>query len=62
MAWEDRSLYDRIIDRWSQLDNSYTKFNASRDWIVTFFRPDLAQETDEGFRGTFLGNNIFDLM
>ena len=58
-VWDDKLIYDRIIDLLSQKEGSYTKFNRARDSIVTYMRPDLGSDTTPDGDGGFFGDNIY---
>lgn len=58
--WQDKALFDRILDLLSQAERKHTKFNKARDSIVDYFRPDLGSDIDPDGDGSFFGENIYD--
>lgn len=40
VAWKDRPLYDRITDRWMELESKYSILNSNREQIIRIFRSD----------------------
>lgn len=58
VLWADKTLYDRIIDRWKEKDTDYGKVNANRDIITTYFRSDEIIDTDK--KGNLVGQNIYN--
>jgi hypothetical protein len=58
MAWKKKTLYDRIVDRWKELDSDYGKINTNRDIITNYFRSDELIEVDE--KGNLLGRDIYN--
>ena len=57
-AWQNKSLYDRIHDRYTELDNDYAKINHIRDIITTFFRSDEIVRVDD--KGNLVGECIYN--
>lgn len=60
--WEDKKLYDRLMDMYQQRKKGYVKFNKARKSITEYFRPDLGTETQMNEHGdaAFFGENIYD--
>lgn len=58
MAWAKKTLYERIVDRWTELDDDYKKVNRNRDIITRYFRSDELIEIDE--KGNLLGTEIYN--
>lgn len=58
MNWNQKTLYDRIIDRWKEKDTDYAKVNSNRDIITTYFRSDEIIEMNE--KGEFVGVDIYN--
>lgn len=58
MNWKDKTLYERIIDRWDEKEDDYTKINQNRDTITAYFRSDEILETDE--KGDLVGQDIYN--
>ena len=58
MIWKDRSLYDRIVDRWDEVNDKYAKVNRNRDLIVNYFRSDELLEVDQ--QGQLVGQDIYN--
>jgi hypothetical protein len=46
VAWKDRTLYDRITDRWQELEGKYSTLNTNREQIIRIFRSDEQPEND----------------
>lgn len=59
-AWENKNLYDRIIDVLDFWKDKYSSFNSSREVITEHFRPDLGIETDNNNKGDFFGESIYE--
>ena len=38
--WKDKTLYDRIIQRWMEAEGQYSRINRNREVVVRCFRPD----------------------
>ncbi len=57
-VWSDRTLYDRIYDRWHEKDTDYAKVNNNRDVITHYFRSDEIVDTDE--QGRLVGKAIYN--
>ena len=57
-AWAKRQLFDRVYDRWKERDEDYSRANANRGTVSTFFRSDEIIETDE--KGRLVGQEIFN--
>lgn len=58
--WDDKKLFDRILDRLTQREKGYVKFNKARDSIIDYFRPDLGADLDPDGDGAFFGENIYE--
>lgn len=58
MNWNAKTLYERVVDRWGQLDSKYAKINRNRDIIVDYFRCDELLEVDNS--GNLLGSQIYN--
>jgi len=58
MAWQKKTLYDRIVDRWKEKDGDYGKVNRNRGTITQLFRSDEVVETDDG--GNLVGAEIYN--
>ena len=57
-VWEDKSLFERIVDRWSEKENDYVKVNRNRELMASYFRSDELIETDD--KGDLLGKEIYN--
>ncbi len=60
MEFRDKNLYDKCIERFTQLEGKHTNFTAARKIITEFLLPDEMWHTDEGSRGMFFGENIYE--
>lgn len=58
MYWKQKSLLERIQDRWTEMDDKYSKVNRNRDMIVRYFRCDEVLEVDD--QGNFVGDDIYN--
>ena len=58
MDWNTKTLYERIVDRWSELESDYSKVNSNRDIITAYFRSDEIIETDD--KGNLIGQDIYN--
>ena len=58
MSWQNKTLYDRIVDRWKEQDNDYAKMNYNRAAITALFRSDELIEVSD--KGELLGQNIYN--
>jgi hypothetical protein len=58
MSAKEKSLYDRLVDRWAEMDSKYNKLNRNRDIIVNYFRCDEVLETDQS--GHLVGQDIYN--
>lgn len=60
-SWSERTLYDRLNDRWTQIDSKMSTFQVNRDIISTYFRPDLDTEVqgNDTF-GNILGRKVYE--
>lgn len=58
MNWHKKTLYERIIDRWTELENDYTQINQNRETITAYFRSDEILETDD--KGNLVGQDIYN--
>jgi hypothetical protein len=58
MDWKLKTLYERIIDRWTELEADYTKVNLNRETITAYFRSDETIETDD--KGNLVGQDIYN--
>ena len=58
MDWRLKTLYERIVDRWTELEADYTKINRNRSIITAYFRSDELLETDD--KGNLLGQDIYN--
>jgi len=58
MDWRDKTLYERIVDRWVELEADYTKINRNRSIITAYFRSDELLDTDD--KGNLLGQDIYN--
>jgi len=56
----DKPLYDRITNKWDELDEVYERIGNARKNIAAFFRPDLGVEYDENHDMLMLGGDIYD--
>jgi hypothetical protein len=57
-VWSKKTLYDRIVDRWSEKATDYSKVNRNRDLMATYFRSDELIETND--KGDLLGQAIYN--
>ena len=57
-TWANKTLYDRITDRWREKDIDYAKVNRNRDLMATYFRSDELIETND--KGDLLGQAIYN--
>ena len=60
-AWKDRTLYDRIFDRWQEVESKYSTLNSNREQIIRIFRSDEKPESGEN-RSTGSENTDMDLL
>ncbi|MDD5328075.1 MAG: portal protein [Phycisphaerae bacterium] len=58
MFWEDKTLYDRIIDRLTQQAQKYIKWRTAQDKIIEIFRSDMGIESS--LDGDFFGADIYE--
>ncbi len=58
MNWNTKTLYERIVDRWAELESDYTKMNRNREVITAYFRSDELIEVND--KGELLGNDIYN--
>jgi len=58
MYWKQKTLLERIRDRWSEKDSQYSKVNRNRDVITTYFRSDEILEVND--KGEFVGQEIYN--
>jgi len=56
--WQNKTLYERIVDRWLERETDYQKSNRNRDLMATYFRSDELIETDQ--QGDLLGKAIYN--
>ncbi len=58
--WDDKKLFNRVIDRLTQREKGYVKFNKARDSIIDYFRPDLGSDTTPDGDGSFFAEGMYD--
>ena len=58
MEWTQKTLFERIKERWNELDYVYTRLQDAREHICDFFRPDLGVDYDETHDMLMLGGDI----
>lgn len=58
--WDDKKLFDRLMDLLSQREKGYVKFNMARDNIAVYCRPDLGSDVNPEGDGSFFGQDIYD--
>jgi len=58
MEWKQKTLLERIQDRWDSLESVYSRLKTARENICTFFRPDLGIDYDEDADMLMLGSEI----
>ncbi len=58
--YKDKSLYERIRERWDSLATVYARLNGAREDICAYFRPDLGSAYDESADMLQLGADIYD--
>ena len=58
MNWKDKTLYERIVDRWEEKESDYSKINRNRETIIAYFRSDELLNIDD--KGNFLGQDIYN--
>ncbi len=58
--WDDKNLFDRILERLTRQERGYVKFNKARDTIVDYYRPDLGSDIKADGDGSFFGEDIYD--
>jgi len=46
VAWKDRTLYDRITDRWASMESQYSTRNGNVEQIIRIFRSDEQTDND----------------
>lgn len=56
--WRNKTLYERIIDRWKEKEADYSKLNRNRDIITAHFRSDEVLETDD--KGNLVGQEMYN--
>jgi len=58
--WNNKSVFDRVIDLLGQRKRGYVKFNKARETIISLMRPDLSSDTEPDGDGSFFGEEIYD--
>lgn len=58
MNWKDKKLYDRIFDRWTEMDSRYSIVNRNRELIVNYFRCDELLDIDD--QGQLQGDEVYN--
>lgn len=60
--FENRSIYDRIVDKWTAQDAKMQVFQGNRDTIAMYFRPDLDIDVagDDAGRGSLLCRDLYE--
>jgi len=61
VAWKEKTLYDRILDRWMEVEDKYSTLNTNREQIIRIFRSDEKPESGEN-RSTGSENTDMDLL
>lgn len=56
--WSKKNLYDRITDRWDEMNDVYSKINRNREYMATYFRSDEIVDTDKN--GDLVGQAIYN--
>ena len=54
----EKTLYERIDDKWHEVDNDYARMNRNREIITRYFRSDELISTDD--KGELLGESIYN--
>ena len=60
VAYQQKTLYQKIVGLWSDKDNVYDRLRTARESICDFFRPDLGVDYDESADMLMLGGNIYE--
>jgi len=60
MAHSQKTLYDRIVNRWTELDGPYERLRKARENVCDFYRPDLGVDYDESHDMLMLGGDIYE--
>ncbi len=58
MEIKKNSIYQNVVNKWSDKDIPYERYNAARTTICDFFRPDLGVRVDEDNDMLQLGGDI----
>ena len=58
--WDNKPVFDRVIDLLGQRKKGYVKFNKARETIINLMRPDLGSDTEPDGDGSFFGEEIYD--
>lgn len=56
--WTDKTLLDRIVERWDEKNGEYNRVNRNRKVITYYFRSDEIVQTDN--KGNLVGENIYN--
>ncbi len=57
-TWEDKCLYDRVMESFGFAKDRRTPYEGQWDMIVEYMRPDLTTDTDK--EGHFAGSKIYE--
>lgn len=60
VTYQKKTLYQRVAERWSDLDGVYNRLRTARENICDFFRPDLGVDYDESADMLMLGGSIYE--
>jgi hypothetical protein len=60
MEYKQKTLFDKITERWEDVDSVYERLNNAREDIAAFFRPDLGIDYDEDNDMLMLGGDIYE--
>jgi hypothetical protein len=60
MDWKEKTLFERIKERWDEKGSVYDRLNDARESICDFFRPDLGVDYDESHDMLMLGQDIYE--
>ena len=59
-AYEDKTLFERIVIRWSDKDTAYDRRRTALESVCDYFRPDLGIDYDESADMLMLGSDIYE--
>lgn len=60
MDYNDKTLYQKVTEKWDDLQASYDRLEIARENVCNFFRPDLGVDYDEDADMLMLGQYIYE--